>query len=73
MIEALLLGAERTGRPRKTEFRTAFNAVRKLVDTGCEWRMILNGVRDADVLDRRYGAVFYSIRLVQFFRQTIAE
>lgn len=42
LIEPLLPGAERTGRPRKTDFRAVFNALRYLVRTGCEWRMLPN-------------------------------
>lgn len=42
LIAPLLPGAERTGRPRKTDFRAVINAMRYLVRTGCEWRMLPN-------------------------------
>ncbi len=42
LMEPLLPGAARTGRPRKTELRSVINALRYLVRTGCEWRMLPN-------------------------------
>jgi putative transposase len=42
VIAPLLPGAERTGRPRKTDFRAVINALRYLVRRGCEWRMLPN-------------------------------
>ena len=34
--------AERTCRPRMIDFRAVINALRYLVRTGCEWRMLSN-------------------------------
>jgi putative transposase len=42
LMAPLFPGAERTGRPRKTDFRAVINALRYLVRTGCEWRMLRN-------------------------------
>ncbi|MES2258906.1 MAG: IS5 family transposase [Pseudomonadota bacterium] len=42
LVEPLLPSAARTGRPRKTEFRAVINALRYLVRSGCEWRMLPN-------------------------------
>ena len=42
LIEPLLPGAARTGRPRRTELRRVINALRYLVRSGCEWRMLPN-------------------------------
>lgn len=42
LIEPLLPGVARTGRPRKTELRQVINALRYLVRSGCEWRMLPN-------------------------------
>jgi transposase len=42
LVEPLLPGAARTGRPRKTELRQVINALRYLVRSGCEWRMLPN-------------------------------
>jgi putative transposase len=39
-IAPLLPAVARTGRPRKVDFREVINAVRYLVRTGCEWRML---------------------------------
>lgn len=39
-IEPLLPGAACTGRPRRTELRQVINALRYLVRSGCEWRML---------------------------------
>lgn len=41
-MASLLPGPAGTGRPRKTEFRAVINALRYLVPTGCEWRMLPN-------------------------------
>jgi len=40
LIEPLLPGVARTGRPRKAELRQVINALRYLVRSGCEWRML---------------------------------
>lgn len=42
LVEPLLPGVARTGRPRKTELRQGINALRYLVRSGCEWRMLPN-------------------------------
>ncbi|HEX2531513.1 MAG TPA: IS5 family transposase [Burkholderiaceae bacterium] len=42
LIEPLLPGAARTGRPRKTDLRAVINALRYMVRAGCEWRMLPN-------------------------------
>lgn len=42
LIEQLLPCAARTGRPRKTDLRAVINALRYMVRTGCEWRMLSN-------------------------------
>jgi len=42
LVEPLLPGVARTGRPRKTELRQVINALRYLVRSGCEWRMLPN-------------------------------
>jgi transposase len=42
LIAPLLPGAARTGRPRKTDLRAVINALRYLVRSGCEWRMLPN-------------------------------
>jgi transposase len=42
IIEPLLPGPARTGRPRKIDFRQVINALRYLVRSGCEWRMLPN-------------------------------
>lgn len=42
LMEPLFPLAERTGRPRKIDFRAVINALRYLVRTGCEWRMLPN-------------------------------
>ena len=42
LVEPLLPGRARTGRPRKTELRQVINALRYLVRSGCEWRMLPN-------------------------------
>lgn len=39
-IESLLPGAARTGRPRRIELRRVINALRYLVRSRCEWRML---------------------------------
>lgn len=38
----LLPRAERTGRPRGVDVRAVINALRFLVRTGCDWRMLPN-------------------------------
>lgn len=40
LVEPLLLGAVRIGRSRKTALREVINALRYLVRSGCEWRML---------------------------------
>jgi transposase len=40
LVEPLLPGKARTGRPRKTELRQVINALRYLVRSGCEWRIL---------------------------------
>lgn len=42
LVEPLLPGKARTGRPRKVDLREALNALRYLVRSGCEWRMLPN-------------------------------
>ena len=42
LVEPLLPGRTRTGRPRKTELRQVINALGYLVRSGCEWRMLPN-------------------------------
>lgn len=42
LVEPLLRGVAGTGRPRKTELRQVINALRYLVRSGCEWRMLPN-------------------------------
>lgn len=41
-IAPLMPNAARTGRPRKVDLREVVNALRYLVRTGCEWRMLPN-------------------------------
>lgn len=42
LVDPLLPGAAHTGRPRKTELRQVINALRYLVRSGYEWRMLPN-------------------------------
>lgn len=42
LIEPLLPGAARTGRPRRTDLRAVINALRYMVLAGCKWRMLPN-------------------------------
>jgi transposase len=42
LIAPLLPATARTGRPRKTDLRAVINALRYMVRTGCEWRMLPN-------------------------------
>jgi putative transposase len=42
LIEPLLPATAQTGRPRKTDLRAVINALRYMVRTGCEWRMLPN-------------------------------
>ena len=42
LIEPLLPGCARTGRPRTTDLRAVINALRYVVRSGCEWRMLPN-------------------------------
>lgn len=42
LIEPLLPDAGKTGRPRKTDLRSVINALRYLVRSGVEWRMLPN-------------------------------
>jgi transposase len=39
-VEPLLPGAARTGRKRTTDLREVLNAIRYMVRSGCEWRML---------------------------------
>ena len=39
-VEPLMPGAERTGRPRGVDFREILNAIRYMVRSGVEWRMM---------------------------------
>ena len=41
-MEPLLPGLASTGRPRKTDFRAVINALRYVVRSGVEWRMLPN-------------------------------
>ena len=42
IVEPLLPCKAHTGRPRKVELRQVINALRYLVRSGCEWRMLPN-------------------------------
>jgi len=42
LIEPLMPGVAHTGRPRKIDLRRVINALRYLVRSGCEWRMLPN-------------------------------
>ena len=42
LMEPLLPGLASTGRPRKTDFRAVINALRYVVRSGVEWRMLPN-------------------------------
>ena len=42
VVEPLLPGKASTGRPRKVDLRQVINALRYLVRSGCEWRMLPN-------------------------------
>jgi transposase len=42
LIEPLLPGQARTGRPRRTDLRAVINALRYMARSGCEWRMLPN-------------------------------
>jgi putative transposase len=39
-VEPFLPGVSGTGRPRRTDLREVLNAIRYLVRSGCEWRML---------------------------------
>ena len=39
-VEPFLPGSGATGRPRRTDLREVLNAIRYLVRSGCEWRML---------------------------------
>lgn len=68
LIEPLLPGVARTGRPRKTELRQVINALRYLVRSGCEWRMLPNDFPP-------YQTVYYWFRRLMrlFLFQTIHD
>lgn len=55
LVEPLLPGAARTGRPRRTALREVINALRYLVGSGCEWLMLPNDFRP-------YRTVYYWFR-----------
>lgn len=40
LIEPLLPRQAKTGRPRKTDLRAVIDALRYMVRSGCEWRML---------------------------------
>ena len=42
LIAPLLPKQAKTGRPRKTDLRAVINALRYMVRSGCEWRMLPN-------------------------------
>lgn len=42
MIAPLLPGRAKTGRPRQTDLRIVINALRYVVRSGCEWRLLPN-------------------------------
>lgn len=42
LIAPLLSKQAKTGRPRKTDLRSVLNALRYMVRSGCEWRMLPN-------------------------------
>ncbi len=53
LIAPLLPKQAKTGRPRKTDLRTVINALRYMVRSGCEWRMLFRTIHDlALMLDR---------------------
>jgi transposase len=39
-MEPLMPGASRWGRPLRVDLREVINAIRHLVCSGCEWRML---------------------------------
>ena len=39
-VAPLMPGAARTGRQRQTDLREVLNAIRYMVRSGCEWRML---------------------------------
>ena len=44
LIEPLMPVAKRLGRPRATELRSVLDAILYIARTGCEWRMLPEGV-----------------------------
>jgi transposase len=68
LVEPLLPGAVRTGRPRKTALREVINALRYLMRSGCEWRMLPNDFPP-------YQTVYYWLRplMRRFLFRTIHD
>jgi putative transposase len=68
LIEPLLPGVARTGRPRTIDLRRVINALRYLVRSGCEWRMLPNDVPP-------YQTVYYWFRRLirRFLFRTIHD
>lgn len=62
LVEPLLPGVARTGRPRKTALREVINTLRYLVRSGCEWRMLPNDFRPYQTVCCWFG------RLMRRFR-----
>ncbi len=63
-IAPLLPAAARTGRPRKVNFREVINAIRYLVRSGCEWRMLPHDFPP-------YATVYYWFR--RFMRRMLFQ
>lgn len=61
-IAPLLPAVARTGRPRQVNFREVINALRYLVRTGCEWRMLAHDFPP-------YATVYYWFR--RFMRRML--
>ncbi|MDQ1817402.1 IS5 family transposase [Massilia sp. CCM 9210] len=68
LVEPLLPGVARTGRPCKIELRQVINALRYLVRSGCEWRMLPNDFP-------RYQTAYYWVRRLmrRFLFRTIHD
>jgi putative transposase len=68
IVEPLLPYKARTGRPRKWELRQVINALRYLVRSGCEWRMLPNDFSP-------YQTVYYWFRRLvrRFLFRTIRD
>lgn len=68
LVEPLLPGVARTGRPRKTELRQVINALRYLVRSGCEWPTLPNDFPP-------YQTVYYCFRRLtrRFLFRTIHD